>query len=74
MNKTHDIFIRTKKENVRDICVFFEYFEGMAAIRTPSPEIGEFATLHLMVADDFKSEFDVLLERLNQRLPWTSTN
>lgn len=74
MNKTHDILIRTKKENVRDLCAFFEYFEGMTAIRTPSPEPGEFATLHIMVADDFKNEFDILMERLKPKTPWTLTN
>ena len=74
MGNTFDVMIRTKKEYVRDICAFFEYFEGMTAIRTPEPELGEFANLHIMVAEDFKAEFNTLMERLKQRTPWTLIN
>ncbi|MBU0686274.1 MAG: hypothetical protein KKB81_00275 [Candidatus Margulisbacteria bacterium] len=71
MNKTFDLLIRIKKEHVRDICTFFEYFEGMAAIRTPSPEPGEFANLQIMVSEDYRKEFEYLMERLQARSPWT---
>jgi hypothetical protein len=69
-----ELFIRVKKENVLDVCAFFEYFEGLTAIRTPYPEAGNLATLHILVADDFKPEFDLLLERMQKRIPWTLVN
>ena len=74
MPSTFELMIRTKKENVRDIYVFFEYFEGMTAIRTPKPEVGEYANLQMLVSDDFKEEFNLLLERLKERAPWTLIN
>ncbi|MFA4857700.1 MAG: hypothetical protein WC901_02295 [Candidatus Margulisiibacteriota bacterium] len=69
-----ELFIRVKKESVLDICAFFEYFEGLTAIRTPNPETGDLTTLHILAADDFKKEFDILLERMQKRIPWTLTN
>ncbi|MBN2058037.1 MAG: DUF4911 domain-containing protein [Candidatus Saganbacteria bacterium] len=63
-----DYFLRIKKEDIYLICPFFEAFEGMAAIRTPKPETGNFATLKLMVSPDFQADFEKLLDYLSGRL------
>lgn len=63
-----DYFLRIKKEDIYLICPFFEAFEGMAAIRTPKPETGEYATLKLMVSPDFQADFEKLLDYLSGRL------
>ena len=54
MSDSVDYFLKVKKEDIYLICPFFEAFEGMAAIRTPKPETGPYATLKLMVAPIFR--------------------
>ncbi|MCU0640750.1 MAG: DUF4911 domain-containing protein [Candidatus Margulisbacteria bacterium] len=74
MKDSIDVFLKVKKEDIYLICPFFESFEGLAAIRTPRPAEGPYATLKLMVAPDLQADFDrvlaglqkhVQLERLN---------
>ncbi|MDD5382740.1 MAG: DUF4911 domain-containing protein [Candidatus Margulisbacteria bacterium] len=61
-------FLKVKKEDIYVICPFFEAFEGMAAIRTPKPEVGPTATLKLMVSPDFQNDFAKLLASLGRRV------
>ena len=68
MKDSIDVYLRVKKTDIYIICPYFEAFEGMAAIRTPKPEPGEYATLKLMVSPDFKTDFDKLVENLKKRL------
>lgn len=63
-----DVFLRVKKADIFLICPFFEAFEGMAAIRTPKPEVGEFATLKLMVSPDFINDFNRVLAGLSKKV------
>lgn len=63
-----NVYLKVKKEEIYLICPFFEAFEGMAAIRTPKPEEGEYATLKLMVSPDFKSDFDRVLASLGKQV------
>lgn len=69
MTDSLDYFLKVRKEDIYLICPFFEAFEGMAAIRTPRPEPGELATLKLMVAPDFRADFERVLEYLG-KLVW----
>ena len=68
MKDSIDVFLRVKKEDIYIICPYFEAFEGMAAIRVPKPETGTHATLKLMVAPDFKDDFDKIIKNLKKRL------
>jgi hypothetical protein len=68
MNDSLDYFLKVKKEDIYLICPFFEAFEGMAAIRTPKPEEGPVATLKLMVAPDFRADFEKVLAYLGTRV------
>lgn len=68
MRDSIDVFLKVKKEDIYLICPYFEAFEGMAAIRTPKPVAGDYATLKLMVSPDFKDDFDKLLASLKGRL------
>ncbi|OGB89627.1 hypothetical protein A2625_05790 [candidate division WOR-1 bacterium RIFCSPHIGHO2_01_FULL_53_15] len=61
-------YLRVKKEDIYVICPFFEAFEGMAAIRTPKPETGDYATLKLMVSPDFLDDFEKVLTSLEKRV------
>jgi hypothetical protein len=63
-----NVFLKVKKEDIYLICPYFEAFEGMAAIRTPRPEEGPYATLKLMVSPDFMEDFNKLLGNLEKRL------
>lgn len=63
-----NLFLRVKKEDIYVICPYFEAFEGMAAIRTPRPETGPFATLKLMVSPDFKDDFEKVLLSLGKKV------
>ena len=63
-----NVYLKVKKEDIYAICPFFEAFEGMAAIRTPRPETGAFATLKLMVSPDFKADFEEVLENLGKKV------
>jgi len=63
-----DHFIKVKKNEVSFICTYLEAFEGMAAIRTPNPKMGEDAVLHIMVSPDFKDQFDKILTSLNKEV------
>ncbi|MEA3493605.1 MAG: DUF4911 domain-containing protein [Candidatus Margulisiibacteriota bacterium] len=63
-----DVFLRVNKEDIYLICPYFEAFEGMVSIRTPKPEPGPKATIKLMVAPDFKEDFDKLIEGLKRRI------
>lgn len=61
-------FLKVKKEDIYLICPYFEAFEGMAAIRTPQPEEGEFATLKLMISPDFREDFEKVLANLGRKV------
>lgn len=61
-------YLKVKKEDIYLICPYFEAFEGMAAIRTPRPEEGPFATLKLMVSPDFKEDFEKVLAGLGRKV------
>jgi len=63
-----DIFLKVKKEDLYLICPYFEAFEGMAAIRTPRPETGEYAKLKLMVSPDFVADFENVIEILKEKI------
>ena len=62
------VYLKVKKEDIYVICPYFEAFEGMAAIRTPRPETGEYARLKLMVSPDFKEELEKVLESLGKKV------
>jgi len=68
MKDSVNVFLKVKKEDVYLICPFFEAFEGMAAIRTPKPAAGGFATLKLMVSPDFLADFEQVLAALGKRI------
>ena len=68
MIDTINVYLRVKKEEIYLICPFFEAFEGMAAIRTPRPEAGDFATLKLMVSPDFQTDFAKVLKYLGTKI------
>ncbi|MFH1386858.1 MAG: DUF4911 domain-containing protein [bacterium] len=61
-------FLRVKKVDIYLICPYFEAFEGLAAIRTPKPEVGEFATLKLMVSPDFKDDLEKIIANLGKKV------
>lgn len=61
-------FLRVKKEDIFLICPYFEAFEGLAAIRTPKPEVGEYATLKLMVSPDFKDDLEKIIANLGKKI------
>lgn len=61
-------YLRVRKEDIYLICPYFEAFEGMAAIRTPKPEVGSFATLKLMVSPSFQKDFEKLLKNLERKI------
>ena len=63
-----NVHLRVNKEDIYLICPYFEAFEGMVSIRTPKPEEGPKATIKLMVAPDFKDDFDEVLKELGERL------
>ena len=63
-----DYFLRVKKEDIYLICPYFEAFEGMAAVRTPRPEAGEFATIKLMVSPDFIEDFEKVMKSLERKV------
>jgi len=68
MKDSVNVYLKVRKEDIYLICPFFEAFEGMAAIRTPKPAAGEFATLKLMVAPDFLEDFEQVLAGLKKRV------
>ena len=68
MKDSTNIYLKVRKEDIYLICPFFEAFEGMAAIRTPRPEVGDFATLKLMVAPDFQADFAKALNYLGTKI------
>ncbi len=68
MKDSINVYLKVRKEDIYLICPFFEAFEGMAAIRTPKPAAGEFATLKLMVAPDFMADFEKVLAGIEKRL------
>jgi len=61
-----DYFYKVRKSDVSFICSYLEAFEGMAAIRTPNPKIGEDAVLHIMVSPDFKGQFEEIIGKLGR--------
>lgn len=68
MKDSINVFLKVKKEDIYLICPFFEAFEGMAAIRTPKPAAGDYATLKLMVSPDFMADFERVLASLGKRI------
>lgn len=68
MKDSINVYLKVKKEDIYLICPYFEAFEGMAAIRTPKPEAGDFATIKLMVSPDFKEDLEKVLENLGRKI------
>ncbi len=68
MKDSVNVYLKVKKEDVYIICPFFEAFEGLAAIRTPKPAAGGYATLKLMVSPYFMNDFEQVLSALGKRL------
>jgi hypothetical protein len=68
MTDSLNYFLKVRKEDIFLICPFFEAFEGMAAIRTPKPAEGPYATLKLMVAPDFQADFERVLTSLGKHV------
>jgi Domain of unknown function (DUF4911) len=64
-----DYFYKARKSDVSFICSYLEAFEGMAAIRTPNPKIGEDAVLHIMVSPDFADQFEKIIGELSGDIP-----
>jgi hypothetical protein len=64
-----DRFFKVKKSDVSFICAYLEAFEGMAAIRTPNPKIGEDAVLHIMISPDFNDQFEEIIGKLSGEIP-----
>jgi hypothetical protein len=64
-----DHFYKVKKSDVSFICSYLEAFEGMAAIRTPNPKIGEDTVLHIMVSPDFNGQFEEIIGSLSKEIP-----
>jgi len=63
-----DLFLKVRKADLYLLCPYLESFEGMAAIRIPAPEEGEYAKLKLMVSPDFLEDYEKLLAGLKKRL------
>lgn len=63
-----DVFLRVKKKDIYLICPYFEAFEGMATVRTPKPEEGEYATIKFMVSPDFIKDFESVLNILSKTI------
>ena len=61
-----DYMFKVKKSDVSFICAYLEAFEGMAAIRTPNPKIGEETEIHVMVTPDFKIQFEEIAGKLSE--------
>ena len=64
-----DYNFKVKKSDVSFICSYLEAFEGMCAIRTPNPKIGEETILHIMVSPDLNGQFEELVEKLSEEIP-----
>ena len=62
--KQIDHFIKVKKSDVSFVCTYLEAFEGMAAIRTPNPKLGEDTVLHIMVSSDYGDQYDAIIKDL----------
>ncbi len=65
---SRNIYLKVRKDDLHLICPFLESFEGLAAIRIPHPEKGEYACLKLMVSPDFAPDYDKVLAGLGKRL------
>ena len=63
MNDSLDYFVKVPKKEIHFWCPFFEAFEGMLVLRTPEPAVGDTGILHIMVAPDYKDEFERLLKK-----------
>jgi len=59
-----DHYYKVNKTDVSFICNYLEAFEGMSAIRTPNPKMGEDTVLHVMVSPDFSDQFNKLTAAL----------
>jgi len=68
MRDSLNVYLKVKKEDIYLISPYFEAFEGMAAIRTPRPEEGPFATLKFMVSPDFTENFEKVLSNLGRKV------
>ena len=72
MKDSINTYLKVRKEDIYLICPFFEAFEGMAAIRMPRPESGDFATLKLMVSPDFQADFERVLQYFGTKINFES--
>ena len=61
-----DYYFKVKKSDVSFVCTYLEAFEGMSAVRTPNPKMGEDAVLHIMVSPDFDIQFNKIIGNLNK--------
>lgn len=72
MKDSRDYFIKVKTRDIYFWCPFFEAFEGMLAVRTPSPPKGDIGVLHLMVSPDFDKQFKKVIEEQGLKI-WKSS-
>ncbi len=63
-----DYFYKLKKKDVSFVTTLIESFEGVAAVRTPNPEPGEFAILKAIVAPDFKDLFEKIITDIGKQV------
>jgi len=61
-------FVKLPKRDLAILTPFFEAFEGMLTLRTPSPRNDEFAILQMLVSPYFINEFEALLK--SRGLKW----
>ena len=63
-----DYFYKLKKKDVSFVTTLIDSFEGVAAVRTPNPRPGEYATLHCIVAPDFEDIFRKIIRDVKKSL------
>jgi hypothetical protein len=65
---SHTVYLKLPRKEVAFFCGFFEAYEGMAAIRTPTQLPGEESLLKIMIASEFKREVSQLLKFLGKTI------
>jgi len=61
-------FFKLKKKDVSFVTTLIESFEGVAAVRTPNPQPGEFAILKAIVPPDFIGEFEKIIADIGKQV------
>lgn len=63
MKDSLDYFVKVKAQDIYFWCPYLEAYEGMLALRTPSPPKDGEGVLHFMVSPDFKEEFERIIRK-----------